>query len=1324
MPAQGQCGEEEKSPWHGLATPVPQHPRVRAPSESSVPLSAASQPARPGDEPVSFTMRRGGWRKRASNDDGWGIWGGYMSAKVQKLEDQFQSDAAIQHQKDGISSNIFSGVAIYVNGFTDPSADELRRLIMLHGGQYHVYYSRAKTTHIIATNLPNAKIKELKGEKVVRPEWIIESIKAGHLLSYIPYQLYTKQSSVQKGLNFSTICKPEDPMPGPSNIAKELNNRVNCVIKKYETENETKANGISSWNEEEKEESEDLGFMELEQVFPGRKQNGIQHHRDSTAIFNGHAHNSTSALQTQDCVMPYGNRVASRLSPGSVPEKGKTEKGIIDFRDCTMQQLQESNKNTDLLKNPHRTTSNSFSSSSLHSNTKINGAHHSTVQGPLSTKSTSSVPTHSKATPSSLSKPLDCSFISDFYSRSRLHHISTWKCELTEFVNTLQRKNNGVFPGREKLKKLKVGRSALMIADTGNVSVLSSSKHQRCIMHMDMDCFFVSVGIRNRPDLKGKPVAVTSNRGAGRAPLRPGANPQMEWQYYQNKILNGKAAENRVPDKLDSSIGENPDSAQMNGADLDISGLSMAEIASCSYEARQVGIKNGMFFGQAKQLCPSLQAVPYDFHAYKEVTQTVYETLASYTHNIEAVSCDEALVDITEILAETRLTPDEFASAIRTEIKDQTKCAASVGMGSNILLARMATRKAKPDGQYHLKPEEVDDFIRGQLVSNLPGVGRSMESKLASLGIKTCGDLQYLTMSKLQKEFGPKTGQMLYRFCRGLDDRPVRTEKERKSVSAEINYGIRFTQPKEAEAFLLSLSEEIQHRLEAAGMKGKRLTLKIMVRKAGAPVEPAKFGGHGICDNIARTVTLDHATDSAKVIGKETLNMFHTMKLNISDMRGVGIQVHQLVPINKTTSAVSSRSSVPSGHLPGGSHSVIDLLHVQKTKKSSEEEHKEVFVAAMDLEISSASRTCTFLPSLTTHLTSGLNPITSKAESAVKWNGLHTPISVKSRLNLSIEVPSPSQLDQSVLEALPSDLREQVEQMYAIQQGETYGDSKKEPMNGCNNEFLPQPVGTVLLQIPDLQEPNGDAGINVIALPAFSQVDPEVFAALPPELQEELKDAYDQRQKQSENIIYQQPISTFVSKNPLLQLKQATVKTKKKNRKKNQISPVKKIQSPLKNKLLDSPAKNMVASSRSPQKLIDGFLNQEGTATGKSQVEPVPSTSNTSGPSALQTAQSGSITSRVPNLAGAVEFSDVKTLLKEWITTISDPMEEDILQVVKYCTDLIEEKDLEKLDLVIKYMKRLMQQSVESVWNMAFDFILDNVQVVLQQTYGSTLKVI
>ncbi|XP_036023733.1 DNA repair protein REV1 isoform X2 [Onychomys torridus] len=1246
----------------------------------------------------SSIMRRGGWRKRAEND-GWEKWGGYMAAKVQKLEEQFRSDAA--KQKDGTPSAIFSGVAIYVNGYTDPSAEELRNLMMLHGGQYHVYYSRSKTTHIIATNLPNAKIKELKGEKVIRPEWIVESIKAGRLLSYIPYQLYTKPSSAQKSLSFSPVCKPEDPVPGPSNIAKHLNNRVNHIVKKIETENEVKANGLSSWSEEDADD--DFSFVDREQTFPGRKQNGISHPRDPAAIFNGHAPSSNGALKTQDSLVPVGNSVASRLSLGSAQEEKRAEKSSTDFRDCTVQQLQQSTKNS------HRTNS---LSPSLHSTTKVNGAHHSTVQGPSSTKSTS-VLTLSKVAPSVPSKPSDCNFISDFYSHSRLHHISTWKCELTEFVNTLQRQSNGIFPGREKLKKMKTGRSSLVVTDTGTMSVLSSPRHQSCVMHVDMDCFFVSVGIRNRPDLKGKPVAVTSNRGTGRAPLRPGANPQLEWQYYQNKILKGKA------DIPDSTVWENQDSTQTNGID---SVLSKAEIASCSYEARQFGIKNGMFFGHAKQLCPNLQAVPYDFRAYKEVAHAMYETLASYTHSIEAVSCDEALVDIADILAETKLNPDEFATALRMEIKDKTKCAASVGIGSNILLARMATRKAKPDGQYHLQPDEVDDFIRGQLVTNLPGVGRSMESKLASLGIKTCGDLQCMTMAKLQKEFGPKTGQMLYRFCRGLDDRPVRTEKERKSVSAEINYGIRFTQPKEAEAFLLSLSEEIQRRLEAAGMKGKRLTLKIMVRKPGAPVETAKFGGHGICDNIARTVTLDQATDSAKVIGKATLNMFHMMKLNISDMRGVGIQVNQLVPTNANLSTCLSRPSVQSSLFPGRSHSVHDLLQVQKAKKPTAEEHKEVFLAAVDLEASSASRACTLSSSFSTHLAASVSTDTSRGECSRKWNGLHSPVSGQSRLNLSIEVPSPSQIDQSVLEALPPDLREQIQQVYAAQQGEPRGTKKKEPVNGCSSGVVPHPVGTVLLQIPESQESNSDTGINVIALPAFSQVDPDVFAALPAELQKELKAAYDQRQRQGEDTGHQQPASTSVLKNPLLHLKPPAVKDKR-NKKKNPMASPRKVQSPLKNKLLSSPAKSLPGAYGSPQKLMDGFLKHEGTAVERPLEDFSASTSGTQTPSSLQLNQSSCVRPTAPNLAGAVEFGDVKTLLKEWITTISDPMEEDILQVVKYCTDLIEEKDLEKLDLVIKYMKRLMQQSVESVWNMAFDFILDNVQVVLQQTYGSTLKV-
>lgn len=141
----------------------------------------------------------------------------------------------------------------------------------------------------------------------------------------------------------------------------------------------------------------------------------------------------------------------------------------------------------------------------------------------------------------------------------------------------------------------------------------------------------------------------------------------------------------------------------------------------------------------------------------------------------------------------------------------------SPSSGSNILLARLATRKAKPDGQYFLRSEDVDDFIRDLPVTSLPGwysttcwslpltvgckglyvlfkgVGPVMTRKLAAMGVRSCGDLQQVSLSQLQKKFGPRTGQTLFRFCRGLDDRPVRYEKERKSVSAEMNYNIRFT---------------------------------------------------------------------------------------------------------------------------------------------------------------------------------------------------------------------------------------------------------------------------------------------------------------------------------------------------------------------------------------------------------------------------------------------------------------------------------------------------------------------------------------------------
>uniref|UniRef100_A0A8C4QY14 BRCT domain-containing protein n=1 Tax=Eptatretus burgeri TaxID=7764 RepID=A0A8C4QY14_EPTBU len=145
--------------------------------------------------------RRGRWRRDAANN-GWGNKGGYKAAKVAKLDEQFEAGAVSSNTWS--CSAIFRGVAIYVDGYTSPTADELRRLMQQHGGRFHVYFSRSSTTHIIAVNLAHSKFQALLSHKVVHPQWITDSIAAGKLLSYVPYRLHSAHAHSQKTLNFST----------------------------------------------------------------------------------------------------------------------------------------------------------------------------------------------------------------------------------------------------------------------------------------------------------------------------------------------------------------------------------------------------------------------------------------------------------------------------------------------------------------------------------------------------------------------------------------------------------------------------------------------------------------------------------------------------------------------------------------------------------------------------------------------------------------------------------------------------------------------------------------------------------------------------------------------------------------------------------------------------------------------------------------------------------------------------------------------------------------------------------------------------------------
>lgn len=120
-----------------------------------------------------------------------------MNAKITKLEEQFEEESKKLESQEKLS-DIFRGVAIFVNGYTEPSSEDLRLLMLLHGGTYHHYYRSEKTTHVIASNLPNAKMMQLKTMRVVTPDWIVKSIEAGKQLDYKNFLLFKKQSVFEK----------------------------------------------------------------------------------------------------------------------------------------------------------------------------------------------------------------------------------------------------------------------------------------------------------------------------------------------------------------------------------------------------------------------------------------------------------------------------------------------------------------------------------------------------------------------------------------------------------------------------------------------------------------------------------------------------------------------------------------------------------------------------------------------------------------------------------------------------------------------------------------------------------------------------------------------------------------------------------------------------------------------------------------------------------------------------------------------------------------------------------------------------------------------
>ncbi|KAL1956510.1 hypothetical protein VTO42DRAFT_7073 [Malbranchea cinnamomea] len=866
-------------------------------------------------------------------ESSFGGFGDYFRRKKIKLQNL---DAEIRASSPN-KPPIFRGVVAHVNGYTQPSLNDLHRLIVSHGGGFLQYLdSKTAATHIIASSLTPKKREEFRKYRIVKPAWVVDSVKAGRLLPWDAYRTIDEGPS-QKRLAFGSDRRITAQSRSPSTGYRDQTD--------------------SSWYTSQLRQSADDGQStespDVSVAAAGR--------RDPPAI----------DAPRPTTVPPEVNAGARAGSDGldeiSIPEDVVgTEQKTNDSRPLSAPASPASPANA--KPNPPPQTGN----------TGRRGSSEMTPE-----EYNAQLLRKSEMRNSSVLNP---EFIQQYYRESRLHHLSTWKAEL----------------------KAQLQAAARERASSRHLQTKRAPGARRYILHVDFDSFFAAVSLRKHPELEDKPVAIAHGTGPS------------------------------------------------------------SEIASCNYPARAFGIRNGMWMKGALELCPGLKVLPYDFVAYEEASRKFYEAILDTDGVVQSVSIDEALVDITTQCLEAggsdgrgvsegsiyreQAKADSVAQGLRDSIKEKTGCNVSVGIGGNILQAKLALRKAKPAGQFQLKPEAVLDYIGSLTVQELPGVAYSLGAKLEELGVKYVKDIRELTKERLIAHLGPKTGAKLWDYARGVDHTEVGEQGVRKSVSAEINWGIRFVTQAQAEEFVQSLCDELHRRLVENAVKGKQLTMRIMRRSPDAPLEPPKHLGHGKCDTFNRSVALGVATNARDVLGREAISILRSFNFSPGDLRGIGVQMTKLEPVKQTATGE-----------PQSSQKQLQFKPASPRPKRAERPDPD--------EIESPQKG---------------DASTRDVSDRIK---MAPPLNDASQKPLNItgtQFIMPSQVDPTVLAELPGDIRSKLV------------DKPKQPTIESTGVLLsPGRPATPRSQSP--------------LVPPLSQLDPEALAALPDDIRAEVLAFYEEQ---------------------------------------------------------------------------------------------------------------------------------------------------------------------------------------------------------------------
>ena len=340
----------------------------------------------------------------------------------------------------------------------------------------------------------------------------------------------------------------------------------------------------------------------------------------------------------------------------------------------------------------------------------------------------------------------------------------------------------------------------------------------RFILHVDMDAFYASVEVREQPGLAGRPVIVGgSPRGRG-------------------------------------------------------------VVSAANYEARRFGIHSAMPTARAMRLCPHAVCLPGRMSLYASVSHQIREIFNRYSPLVEPLSLDEAFLDVTD---SQRLfgSAAEIANAIKQAISNELSLVASVGIAPNKFIAKIASDLDKPDGFVEVMPGEVQAFLDPLPVSRIWGVGKATGKELDRLGITTIAQLRQQSEAVLQDRFG-KFGNHLWRLANGMDDRPVVSDSEAKSISNETTFDSDISNRDTLRAWLMELTEQVCWRLRQQDLFGRTLQIKLRF---------ADFS------TITRSHTLPEATQQTKQVWQAVMALFDkAMQSESRRLRLVGVGVSGL----------------------------------------------------------------------------------------------------------------------------------------------------------------------------------------------------------------------------------------------------------------------------------------------------------------------------------------------------------------------------------------------------------------------------------------------